>query len=298
MLFFDQYVGANIFFVCSALLIFIKIAHFAIVENDPWWQRMLLTFVLSGFVGVAIVETVRGVDNWASKHNQSQGTETQKRHGPTIQPSAGSTSPAKGPEPTSAVQLNPAPTAPKKTAAPLDVDGFIQGTGYPIGFRADGIVWYPQYTDLRVNIANPTDIEYQDLDITISFDDGTAVFQYAEITSVPNVYFPRNPDQVIKGDPVITEKDANGNPFTVPNTALPGTEDLRVHADKLASHSTLQFVLATMHMGLTPRIIEEMQRTHKNPDIRTKPTAFHVKGTYTAGAIMRHINTTRSLRQH
>ena len=70
LLVLDQYVGANICFVISAALIVAKIIHVAATSDDPAWQRWIFTFVLCGLVGVAIVETIRGVNKWAVRHRE------------------------------------------------------------------------------------------------------------------------------------------------------------------------------------------------------------------------------------
>lgn len=66
LLFFDQYSGANVCFAITSIFLFAKISHAAIISNDSLAQRVVFTFVLFGIVGVGIVETVRGVNNWAA----------------------------------------------------------------------------------------------------------------------------------------------------------------------------------------------------------------------------------------
>lgn len=68
LLVFDQFSGANVCFMITALFVFAKITHIAITTSDSAWQRFLFTFILFGVIGVAIVETVRGVNNWRIKH--------------------------------------------------------------------------------------------------------------------------------------------------------------------------------------------------------------------------------------
>lgn len=52
-------------FIITSIFIFGKIAHIAITAPDPIWQRMIFTFLLFGLLGIAIIETVRGVNNYA-----------------------------------------------------------------------------------------------------------------------------------------------------------------------------------------------------------------------------------------
>jgi hypothetical protein len=73
MLFFDQYWGANVCFMLSAVIIFSKIGQIAIMSADPWWHRLLFSFLLFGIFGMGIVETVRGVNRWAESKREPKG---------------------------------------------------------------------------------------------------------------------------------------------------------------------------------------------------------------------------------
>jgi hypothetical protein len=82
LLFFDQYGGANVCFVVTALLIFAKVIHVAVVSQDSALQRLLFTFVLFGVCGVAVVEAVRGVNHWKEiKETKEAGTVRPKEAG-------------------------------------------------------------------------------------------------------------------------------------------------------------------------------------------------------------------------
>src|SRR6266849_8953218 len=71
LLFFDQYSGANVCFAITAFFVFAKIAHAAITTSDATWHRLLFTFVLFGVVGVGVVETIKGVSNWAKRKEKA-----------------------------------------------------------------------------------------------------------------------------------------------------------------------------------------------------------------------------------
>jgi hypothetical protein len=73
MLFFDQYLGADVCFMLSAVIIFSKIGQIAIMSTDLWWHRLLFSFLLFGFFGMGIVETVRGVNRWAESKREPKG---------------------------------------------------------------------------------------------------------------------------------------------------------------------------------------------------------------------------------
>jgi hypothetical protein len=74
LLFFGHYGGANVCFSLTALFIFAKIAQAGIATNDSALSRLLFTFALFGVVGVGIVETVRGVNNWGKKKATPQSS--------------------------------------------------------------------------------------------------------------------------------------------------------------------------------------------------------------------------------
>lgn len=77
LLAFDQYWGANVCFILTGVFVFAKIVNVGVLSNDPILHRILFTFVLFGIVGVAVVESVRGVDKWAlSKKNVPQQTQS------------------------------------------------------------------------------------------------------------------------------------------------------------------------------------------------------------------------------
>lgn len=102
---FDQYALANACFVIVAGLMFAKVVHLAVLARDKAWQRMLFTFLLTGIIGVAIVETVRGVNAYAAK----------KLTPPSIQPSEPLPPPAGGD-----YQILPAPYDGKTQAVRRD----------------------------------------------------------------------------------------------------------------------------------------------------------------------------------
>ena len=127
---------------------------------------------------------------------------------------------------------------------------------------------------MRVDLSNRSGFDYHQLDLTVSLDEGTQIFEYKQLTDVPNVSFPRNPDAVVRGDLMGSFKDQNDKLITVPMTSPPGVERLRVLAETLPSHATLGLVLATMHFGS----VSEWKS--RKPDIRQKPKSILVEGNY------------------
>src|SRR5262245_29389646 len=75
---FDQFWGANMCFILTAVIALSKVAELAIFATDPVWGRLLFTFLFFGLIGVGIVETVRGVNNWRIKRDAV--TQSSERH--------------------------------------------------------------------------------------------------------------------------------------------------------------------------------------------------------------------------
>jgi hypothetical protein len=104
LLVFDQYTGANVCFMLTALFLVAKITHVSVSSvGDPLWHRLLFTFVLFGLVGVGIVEAVRGVNSWRAKHGTGESTTT------STSSSAGEQQPITKSQPAEAPALELAP---------------------------------------------------------------------------------------------------------------------------------------------------------------------------------------------
>ena len=74
--------------------------------------------------------------------------------------------------------------------APLDVSAFVTAAEYPTGTSIAGIPWKPQFTELQVRIDNPSDRNYEDVNLLIR--PMSAIVAIAQVTSVPNVSFEDN----------------------------------------------------------------------------------------------------------
>lgn len=241
----DEYAVAAVLFAFSGVVLLLNATYWNGIEARPKVSRALKVIFI---VGAIIIIIGSYPITLAKKGNKpwSSFIATRRHNGP----------------------LKPPSTA-------LVVRGYIQGSGYPVGLKMYGIVWFPQFTDVRVNLSNPTDSDYNQLDLAVSLDEGTQVFEYGQITDIPMVSFPRNPDAVVQGNPMITYKDQNGTATTTPDAAQPGVDKLRILADKLPSHGTLELVLATMHFGSVSEL-----KLGKLPNIRQQPKLIVVDGEY------------------
>ena len=53
---------AEVFFIVAAIIFLAKIVQIAVTINYPFWERAMFTFVISGLVGVGVVELIRAIE--------------------------------------------------------------------------------------------------------------------------------------------------------------------------------------------------------------------------------------------
>jgi hypothetical protein len=95
-LMFDQYWSANVCFILTGGFVFAKIVDVGSLSTDSILLRTLFTFVLSGIIGVAVVESVRGVNRWAysKKRGREQAEISRTPVAPISNTPAGSAAPS------------------------------------------------------------------------------------------------------------------------------------------------------------------------------------------------------------
>jgi hypothetical protein len=71
--------------------------------------------------------------------------------------------------------------------ANLGVSAWMTDGEYPAGTNISGIAWRPEFTEVDVDIANDTDLGYEDLNIVIRPTE--AIAEISQSTSVPGVSF-------------------------------------------------------------------------------------------------------------
>ncbi len=114
-----------------------------------------------------------------------------------------------------------------------------------------GIVWRPQYGDLRVSLRNDTDHDFSDLDLTVRPDaPATQIGQTSQIADVS--FFTLQNQQVFSGGPGIQialpevgTKGPDGRPIDLPAHIQYGLNGFRVRAATLPSRTSLDLVIAT-----------------------------------------------------
>lgn len=142
--------------------------------------------------------------------------------------------------------------------APFLMRSMLLNVGYPIDTILGGIKWTPDLRDLRVLFGNPTDGDYQDLDITIRPDfPNITIIAIGQVSNLPDVSFVNPKMQAFQkpnGTPIVkfeeTEVYIKGDAWKGFKQG-PGSVSLRVCANhyrfrcrKLPHHTTLELTLA------------------------------------------------------
>jgi hypothetical protein len=116
-------------------------------------------------------------------------------------------------------------------AFPADpqIKSFWAKSDYKSGENIDGIIWHPGLSELRVLITNPTDRDFDALDLWIRTNEG--VFKISQTTSIPC-------ERLTENLPIVHD--------SMSNVWKKGPEigPIRFRCDKLPKHSTMNFILA------------------------------------------------------
>ncbi len=211
----DQFLGVNICFTATAVFILAKVAQLAITSVDAPSHRMVFTFVMFGLVGLAIVETVRGVNSWRRSHE-------------------------------------PPPDA-VLSAPSLKVDAYIQpgsSNPYPLQATVGGITWNDNYVDVRLDVGVGPDA-VQNLDFEVALDTNIAgIGQISQFTGVTS--FPSDTGKPSMSFSLIGT-DEKGKPVTIPVVPTKGLAQIvgvyRVHCDALYGNTVLHLVIAAASLN-------------------------------------------------
>jgi hypothetical protein len=187
-------------------------------------------------------------------------------------------------------------------AAPLDVSGLVTDGEYPLGSVISGIPWRPEFTELIIDIVNPTDRAYEDLNIVIRPTEPVVAVE--QITTVPGVSFEDKNGFISH----VLDIPPYGTSKVVPLDLLATDAGYRMRCSHLPAHSALkvEMALADIKWNPSPKTnapIEETVRQsdyvmrikfddfssywkgHKDADVYTpRPSIewFKVEGNYTA----------------
>lgn len=279
LLVFEQYSWANGCFIGTAVFVFAKICQVATLSTDKWWQRMIFTFVLFGVCGLAIVESIRGVNRWASRHGE-QPVQQIPKSAPIPPASLPVTNPVTAAKPSPHDELK---RYHKQATATLALHSYVVDGPHPDDFIFAGILWKPIYSDVRLDLSvEQSDI--QDVDFVISLDESVA--GVGQITQFPDVIaFP------VEGNVTaltLFGKDEHGNEVSLPVAPTPGNVSIapsyRVHCKEVLANTVLRLAIASV--AISPR-----KPDGSAPDTlfapRRDPTFLKIDGSYKS-ANVRH----------
>lgn len=151
---------------------------------------------------------------------------------------------------------------------PLDI-GVVSILGaYPPGTKVAGVEWTTLYTDCRIHISNPSDNDYEDLDVSASTD--LTILTARQITALPNVTITPGPDSQ-RLPPVwpTGAVDKDGHPVVFPilrdQATMASAKTYRVYCQKLLHKSDLEIMLVLVNLH---------QPIEKSTDAATILSAF------------------------
>lgn len=130
---------------------------------------------------------------------------------------------------------------------PLPVSAFVTDGEYPTGTVIAGISWKPQFTELTVDIDNPKDRAYKDLNLVIRPTEAVAAI--AQTTSVSDVSFEDKNGlsaQILDLDP------RTGSSKAIPLVLLATDAGYRLRCGRLPAHTHLKIVMALTDLKWNP----------------------------------------------
>lgn len=170
-------------------------------------------------------------------------------------------------------------TSKSDAANPLPIDIRYHPTAYRDGTVGNGLVWKSNMVDLKLSLTNPTERDYENLDLTIATDLlMAAAVQTSGISKVELAPQARPPRKLTTL--YVSMTGADGRPMTLtPKPGISYADEYRLRCDKFARSSTV---------GLVFQIV-------KAPDSPwTIPDKALVKGTYRVGGSQYHVDIEKS----
>ena len=126
---------------------------------------------------------------------------------------------------------------------PLPVSAFATDGEYPAGYMISGISWKPQFTELDVDLTNPTDSAYQDLNIVLRPTSPVAAI--AQVTDIADVSFE---DKNSFSTHMLDLNLQTGVSKAIPLVLVATDAGYRVRCGRLPSHDDLKVVMALADM--------------------------------------------------
>ena len=131
--------------------------------------------------------------------------------------------------------------------APLNVFALMTNGEYEAGTVLSGISWKPEFTELDVDITNPTDRAYEDIDLVIKPNNSIAAI--AQSTAFSGVTF-EDADSVAVG---LLDKNFDlGTSKAIPIVLLATDVGYRMRCLRLPARSTIKIVIALADVKWDP----------------------------------------------
>lgn len=200
--------------------------------------------------------------------------------------------------------------------APLDVLAHIRAGEYPPGTVMAGIEWVPEFTELRVALVNPTDMDYERVDLFLDPDESIAkIGQVSTVAGVSFIGDVTKEESDIGGVyaliPEIQVKDQGGRVINIPIAQILAPR-YRIKCQTITKKSSVQLILAITKLGkkqnvkiypfapakydgdtsLPPTIFVSRDDSSRVTYERIRPTKIRIQGTYTAASRERSIDET------
>jgi hypothetical protein len=135
-----------------------------------------------------------------------------------------------------------------RTAA-LEVFASTSTADRPPGISLAGIAWSHKFTELMVDIANPSEQDFQDIDLKLIPD--VAIAAIGQLTSLAGVQFLKSAELTIR-----PELWTSGKRQALDVIFVASTEGYRVRCDKLPSHSHAQVLMAAVNVSDLPTTVD------------------------------------------
>ena len=144
--------------------------------------------------------------------------------------------------------------------APLDVMAFTINGTHPPGTTIAGIAWKAQFTELQVWLVNPTERNYDDLNVVIR--PGSPIAAIAQLTAIPNVSFE---------DSHAATGRLISNATVIPLILLATDTGYRMRCPRLPAKTEIKVVIALADVKWNPLPPEDKQQaSDKNYVLRVK----------------------------
>jgi hypothetical protein len=178
-------------------------------------------------------------------------------------------------------------------STPLSIESHIANSkhDYRPGTSFAGIAWKPGFSDLRVNIHNPSVFDYDSVTLLISTDQSVVQVGQLQVGSPVCAISPNNPIT----DAHVNFKEADtGNEYTIPQLISPSVSmdsKYKLTCDKMPRGATAQLTIATANMGDPGMLTLPIQGEEKYGPTR-HPKSVHVSGSYKANDRTRTVEFT------